>query len=1132
MCRRKITIFTHAKKAYMKTLLLISQLFFISVGFSQLVDDFSDGDFTTNPAWLGTTTDYFVNPSFELQTNLSVAATSYLSTPHSLTTLDNKEWRMRVKMTFSPSTSNFGRAYLLSNNVNPTINPDGFYLQFGEALSVDAVKLFKQVGGVSTLICSGASGQIANSFNFGVRVTRDATGLWSLYTDPAGGTNYTFEGSGTDAQNLVGTYFSWQCVYTSSNANKFFLDDVFVGNIVVDVAAPVLLSATPLSVSTVDALFNESLNQAIAEDPNNYDLPPFNSISTAVLDAINPKLVHLTTALPMLNGNTYSLTAYNIQDLSGNDSIAQSVVFTYIIPVAPSPGDVIINEFFPDPTPTVGLPELEFVEIYNRSNKFLNIYKWKIGDATSDGTIASSILAPGEYRVLCATSSVVSFPGSVGVTSFPSLNNAGDNVVLKDSNGVVLDFLTYTDAWYQDEVKKLGGYTLERINPLLTCSSSQNWIASNAASGGTPNAQNSVFSNAPDTNPPSLIGVVANTPNSLNLKFSEPLDSLTLANSVFSVSPALTELSRTISASQPVEMTMLFTPNFANSTVYNFTLQPIEDCAGNSANLTGQFVLTDQPLPGDVLINEFFPDPSPVVGLPELEFIEVYNRSNKYFNLNKWKIGDASADGTIGLKILGPGEYTILCASSSVADYPGSVAVSSFPSLNNASDDIVLKDSNGVVLDKISYTDDWYQNDVKKAGGYTLERINPTLPCSSTKNWIASNSSTGGTPGLQNSVYSNAPDTQAPSFESVFVEAPNVLKLVFDEPVDSLSLANAIFSVQPNLTETSRTILIAQPLEMTMTFSPNFEVSQVYNFILQNVEDCAGNLANLSSSFILPDNPVTNDVVINEILFNPLTGGSDYVELYNRSNKVLDLFGWQFANIAGDTIANKKTIAKHFILLPGEYVVVSKDTTNVKQNYPSHGIGRFVKSDLPSYNTADGNVIVLSGSTVLDRVGYSADWHFALLDSDKGKSLERINAEDPSQLSDNWHTAAESVQFGTPGRENSQFAPVVSSGEFTLTNKVFSPDNDGYEDVLQIRYKMNENDVLATITIYDDLGRVVRKLKENEYLATEGLFTWDGLNDDGQKASIGQYILFFEAFRPDGGSIFREKKVCVLAGKI
>ena len=1116
----------------MKTLIFISQLFCLTIGFSQISETFTDGNFTANPSWTGSASDFIVNANFELQTNLAIASTSYLSATHGLTTLDNKEWRMRVKMTFSPSTTNFGRVYLTANSTNPTTNPDGFYLQFGEALSVDAVKLYKQVGGLSTLICSGASGQIANSFNFGIRITRDALGLWSLYTDSSGGTNYAFESSGVDPQNLLGTDFSWQCVYTLSNANKFFLDDVFVGNIVVDNEAPVLVSATPLSINTLDVLFNEPLNQLVAENVNNYDLQPFNSASVAVLDVVNPKLVHLTTALPMLNGNTYTLFTFNMEDLAGNDSLSQSTMFTYIIPEIPAPGDVIINEFFPDPSPTVGLPELEFVEIYNRSNKYLNIFKWRIGDASGDGTIGSSILAPGEYRILCAASSVSSFPGSIGVTSFPSLNNSGDNVVLKDSNGVVLDILSYTDSWYQDEVKKDGGYTLERKNPLLACSSSQNWIASNASNGGTPGVQNSVYSNTPDIQVPAITSVFAQVPNLLKINFSEPLDSMSLANASFNVTPTLTEVSRAANANQPSEVTFQVTPNFAPSTVYNFSLQPIEDCAGNTTNLTGQFVLTENPSPGDVIINEFFPDPSPVIGLLELEFIEVYNRSDKYFNLNKWKIGDASADGTISAGILAPGEYKILCAAQSVIDYSGAIGVASFPSLNNDSDDIVLKDSNGIVLDKISYTDDWYFDEIKKVGGYTIERINPNLPCSAASNWRASNDVTGGTPGLQNSVYSIVPDTQAPQFSAVFAEAPNVLKLTFNEPIDSLSLANSTLTVQQSLTETARFITSSQPSEMTVVFTPNFQISSVYNFTLQNIEDCSGNIGDLSGSFILPDTPSVRDVVINEILFDPLTGGSDYVELYNRSKKVFDVFGWQIANVAGDSVANKKGIAKHFLLLPGEYVAISKDTANVQMNFPFHEKGRFVKSELPGFSNDSGTVILLANMMVLDRVSYSAKWHFALMDTDDGKSLERINANDPSQLADNWHTAAESFLFGSPGRENSQFVPEVSAGEFSLTAKVFSPDNDGYEDVLQIRYKMSETDILATITIYDEFGRIIRKLKENEYLATEGLFTWDGVNDNGNKASIGQYIVYFEAFRPNGGSFFRDRKVCVLAGKI
>ena len=856
----------------MQTLISFFLLFFSFGVNAQLIENFSDGDFTANPAWSGTTTDYIVNPNFELQTNLATAATSYLSVPHGLTTLDDKEWRLRVKMSFSPSTQNFGRIYLCAAGFDPTLNPDGFYIQLGETGATDAVKLFRQVGGSSTLICSGALGAIANSFDFGIQVIRNNAGLWSLSTDAAGGTNYVFQSTGSDATNLLGTHFIWQCTYTVTNVNKFYLDDIYIGNVIVDLAAPVLISAVAIDATHVDVLFNEPLNITVAQTLGNYDIQPFNSASNAVLDGSDPKLVHLTTASPLSNGNQYTLFAYNMEDIAGNDTSSQSTMFTFFIPETPLPGDVIINEVFADPTPVIGLPELEFVEIYNRSNKYFDLAGWKLGDLSADGTVATSILAPNEYRVLCSTSSAPSFTNSVGVSSFPSLNNAGD--------------------------------------------------------------------------------------------------------------------------------------------------------------------------------------------------------------------------------------------------------------------DVVLKDPNGVVIDKISYTEDWYQDAIKKAGGYTLERVNPTLVCSSAQNWIGSNASIGGTPGIQNSVYNAAVDTQSPSVSLAFALAPNVLTLQFNEPMDAAILQAASLTVQPTLTETNRVLNGTQPTEMSVVFTPNIAPSTTYTYQLSNVEDCAGNVTTINGSFILAADPLKGELVINEILFDPITGANDYVELYNASGKVFDLYHLNFANISNDTVANSKQIPTHFILLPGEYAVVTKDTNSVKTIYPNHGIGRFVKSELPTYANEAGTVILKTDFLILDSVSYLDDWHFKLLDSKDGKALERINALDGSNNQNNWHTAAETIGFGTPGLENSQFVPLSASGDLNLPNKVFSPDNDGHEDVLQLRYSMNENGMLANISVYDDQGRLVRKLSENEYLGTEGVIVWDGVKDDETKASIGQYIIIFEAFQTNTGTKFADRKTCVLAGKL
>jgi len=55
---------------------LISVILICANAFAQVVDNFSDGDFTNNPSWSGTTADFIVNGSQQLQLNNTVAATS------------------------------------------------------------------------------------------------------------------------------------------------------------------------------------------------------------------------------------------------------------------------------------------------------------------------------------------------------------------------------------------------------------------------------------------------------------------------------------------------------------------------------------------------------------------------------------------------------------------------------------------------------------------------------------------------------------------------------------------------------------------------------------------------------------------------------------------------------------------------------------------------------------------------------------------------------------------------------------------------------------------------------------------------------------------------------------------------
>jgi hypothetical protein len=859
----------------LKHYFLIPFLFFFGSVHSQINEDFTDGDFTNNPIWVGTNTDFIVNTLEQLQVNNTFGDTSYLTTPHGLTTLDNKEWRFLVKQSFSPSSSNYGRVFLSADNSNLTLVQNGYYLQFGEALSLDAIRLFKMVNGISTQICAGPDAQIANSFVVSVKVIRSSSGLWSIFADFTGGNSYSFIASGNDASNLVGTHFGMLCLYTLSNANKFYYDNIYVGNEIVDLSPPVLVSATAISALQIDVLFNEAVTSLSAENTNNYDIQPFQSAVSAAVDLINPALVHITPIFPLQNGVSYTLFAASISDLAGNTATNnQSAQFQYLVADSVVIGDVIISEFFADPTPVIGLPEIEYVEIYNKSAKFFNLQGWKIGDASSEGTIGAAWLFPGEYKILTATANV----------------------------------------------------------PLFTLSSA--------------------------------------------------------------------------------------------------------------------------------------------------------------------------------------------------------VGTTSFPSLNNAGDDVVLKNNTGLILDKLSYTDDWYQDEIKRDGGFSLELINPNDPCSDQDNWIESNSSSGGTPGLINSVYDISIDMEGPEIDLVLALAPNYLEFYFNEGMDSTSLALCTLTFDPSLTVQNKYIQGAYPSMMTIQLNENIMPSQLYNYTINPISDCWLNSIGRNGEFILPELPQKGDVIINEILQNPKNGGQDWVELYNNSNKVINLKDWLLANFDDDTISNFKSISSNYLLKPNDFVVLGEDSSFVKQTYPFSVPGKFLYSELPSYDNDSSTVYIIYNSEVIDQVSYLDTWHFQLLDNTDGVSIERIDPNGLSSSSFNWHSAAESIGFASPGRKNSQYLPALTNGNFNLSSDLISPDNDGYQDVVQLNYQMSETGMLGKVTIYDDRGRLIRTICSNELLGTEGTFSWNGLTDNFVKASIGVYVLFFEAFSTNGGLFFAQRKAITVAGKL
>src|SRR5690554_1028234 len=169
----------------------------------------------------------------------------------------------------------------------------------------------------------------------------------------------------------------------------------------------------------------------------------------------------------------------------------------------------------------------------------------------------------------------------------------------------------------------------------------------------------------------------------------------------------------------------------------------------------------------------------------------------------------------------------------------------------------------------------------------------------------------------------------------------------------------------------------------------------------------------------------------------------------------------------------------------------------------------------------------------MDKVSYQENWHFSLLQSKKGVSLERFDAEQPSNLSSNWHSASETVGYATPGGRNSQAMTVTNEGgTLSLSSKTFSPDGDGFEDALLLTYEVNAPDLLGSIVVYDDKGRKIKTLLDRELLGGEGIVKWEGTKEDGTKASIGPYIIIFDIFDLNAAKVQSLRKVVTLAGRL
>ncbi len=1091
-------------------------------------DGFEDGDFTVNPPWSGDTGDFVVtpgSPNFLLQLKGNGEGISYLSAPSSAVV---GIWEMYIELQFSPSNSNRADIFLMSDIADLEGAVNGYALRAGESGSNDVFRIVRYDEGSETSTVLSGITDISSGGQFRVKVSRTARGDWALEVGPGYDGLLSPEGGiQNDNTHTSAFWFGVRATYTSSRADAFFFD------FKIDLPPFAVTGAFP-SGNEVDIAFNRATDPASVQ--SGHFIIDKGIGNPASISFPSPDTVRLSYNSAFAS-NRYTVSVHSVEDLNGNP-LTGNAAADFIVFGTFDPGEVIINEFMYDPPPGLS----EYVELHNTSGKYLNLQNWQLADATGPKVISTDlpVLEPDSFLVIAAdTSSLYDTFGSrayVRMGGFPSLNNTGDVIVLYTEKGIQADSLAYTSRWGGTDM------ALERRSPSAASIFTENWGDSPHPAGGTPGAGNEI---PPDLTPPSFEELFVVDKAALRLVFSERLkEEPAIALSSYSISP---EIEIQLIALKRDTITLFLSQELDSGQTYTVTVSGLEDIFGNllvSATRDVFYLEFANAVKNDLVINEILYDRKDAAGP---EFVELFNSTGRNFDLSGWEFGDASSSGVVTLPqgtVSRAGDYLVL------TDQPGFASglhnglyLPDFPSLNDTGDALFIRNDKGVTVDSLFYSSSWGGGEA----GRSLERIDPMAASNDPANWKSSSAVSGSSPGMQNESFK--PDEMSPYLLFAKSLPGNIIEVRLSEFIqlspelaflmDGSSLS--VLNFDPD--NANRILLNAPPAHAKGSLS------------VQNMSDVKGNTT-ASDEIALAYPLSASDVVINEIMFNPLSDADDnlpdqseYIELRNTREYAVSLEGISLHDAPDETGEVRSLIPvsteSKWIPAGGIVLAYADESADFEQSktarffdlgssIPNAHRIHFHRTSLSLSSTGDAVYLADSTGTTIDAVFYDESWHNPNIIDNRGIALERINPSGPSSDESNWSSSVHPTG-GTPGSENSLYQKAGSTpgkSGISFSPNPFSPDDDGTDDHLFINYRLDEADYLLKVTIYDRYGRKVRKLADGIPAGYEGSLIWDGRKDGGSQNRIGIYIVVFKAYNSAAGRNRAFKKTVVLARRL
>lgn len=288
----------------------------------------------------------------------------------------------------------------------------------------------------------------------------------------------------------------------------------------------------------------------------------------------------------------------------------------------------------------------------------------------------------------------------------------------------------------------------------------------------------------------------------------------------------------------------------------------------------------------------------------------------------------------------------------------------------------------------------------------------------------------------------------------------------------------------------------------------------------------------------IPDDPSLSDItvepgefVFNELLPNPFAGGSEYIELYNRSDRALPVSGLSVAVRKADgTLNTRYPLSSVTATIEADgYVLLTKNLEGVTDFYtiqfpsslfevPKLPILANTSSTLVLFRTKDGAVI--------DEVSYTSKWHASSIKDQKGVSLERIDPDAETQSPSNWTSASATVGYGTPGYPNSQSDISLPDDPDTPDEPtgIKTPQWDESAGHYTISYYLDQPGYNCRAFVFNIAGQRVAQIANHELLGLTGKLTWDGYALSGKQLRTGVYIFYAELYHTSG-TVKRYKQV-------